>query len=391
MSSLVRRPRTVAPAVVTIVVRPVDRQHRARRIEKRSLQRRWRTRGADVAQVGRGARPGAAHPMAGGAAGLFGGEHGLRPRSMLPTLTAVPPGSKPARMKAMSPRGLGGREGETRHRRRDAPGDDLGQVVIGHHAAESAEAQVHAAHRVAVGAMTEGALGAVDLHAHLDVGGAVLVILREAGRCAREDGQEQRAEAPDRNQHGGTCTQSPAPGATGLWVSTYDSSGTCMIGQTLSHYRILSPLGRGAMGEVYAAEDVRLGRRVAVKLLPAELGNDPAAAERFQREARIISSLNHPNICTLYDIGEHQGRHFMVMELLEGEPLATRLARGPLPIDQVLTSAATSPVRSTPRIARASSTATSSRPTCSSPRRGASRCSTSAWPSCDWRPSAWPT
>jgi tetratricopeptide (TPR) repeat protein len=110
-----------------------------------------------------------------------------------------------------------------------------------------------------------------------------------------------------------------------------------MIGQTLSHYRILSPLGRGAMGEVFAAEDVRLGRRVAVKLLPADLGSDPAATERFQREARIVSSLNHPNICTLYDIGEHQGRHFMVMELLEGEPLSARLARGPLPIDQVLT------------------------------------------------------
>ena len=110
-----------------------------------------------------------------------------------------------------------------------------------------------------------------------------------------------------------------------------------MIGQTLSHYRILSPLGRGAMGEVYAAEDVRLGRRVAVKLLPAELGHDPAATERFKREARIVSSLSHPNICTLYDIGEHQGRHFMVMELLEGESLAARLARGPLPVDQVLT------------------------------------------------------
>ncbi len=110
-----------------------------------------------------------------------------------------------------------------------------------------------------------------------------------------------------------------------------------MIGQTLSHYRILSPLGRGAMGEVYAAEDVRLGRRVAVKLLPAELDTDRAATERFQREARIVSSLNHPNICTLYDIGEHQGRHFMVMELLEGESLAARLGRGPLPVEQVLT------------------------------------------------------
>ena len=91
------------------------------------------------------------------------------------------------------------------------------------------------------------------------------------------------------------------------------------------------------MGEVYAAEDVRLGRRVAVKLLPAELDTDRAATERFQREARIVSSLNHPNICTLYDIGEHQGRHFMVMELLEGESLAARLGRGPLPVEQVLT------------------------------------------------------
>ncbi len=109
-----------------------------------------------------------------------------------------------------------------------------------------------------------------------------------------------------------------------------------MIGQTLSHYRILAPLGRGAMGEVFAAEDVRLGRRVAVKLLPVELGSDPAATERFQREARIVSSLSHPNICTLFDIGEHEGRHFMVMELLEGESLAARLTRGPLPVDQVL-------------------------------------------------------
>ncbi len=109
-----------------------------------------------------------------------------------------------------------------------------------------------------------------------------------------------------------------------------------MVGLTLGHYRLTAPLGRGAMGEVYAAEDTRLGRRVAVKVLPAELGADPAAAERFQREARIVSSLNHPNICTLFDIGEHQGRHFMVMELLEGEPLAARLTRGALPVDQVL-------------------------------------------------------
>ncbi|MGD9903616.1 MAG: protein kinase [Vicinamibacterales bacterium] len=83
-----------------------------------------------------------------------------------------------------------------------------------------------------------------------------------------------------------------------------------MIGQTLGHYRLLAPLGRGAMGEVFAAEDTRLGRRVAVKVLPADLGGDPAAAERFQREARIVSSLNHANICTLFDVGEHHGRRF---------------------------------------------------------------------------------
>ncbi|MGE0361286.1 MAG: protein kinase [Vicinamibacterales bacterium] len=109
-----------------------------------------------------------------------------------------------------------------------------------------------------------------------------------------------------------------------------------MTGQTLGHYRLTAPLGRGAMGEVFAAEDTRLGRRVAVKVLPADLGADPSAAERFQREARIVSSLNHPNICTLFDIGEHQGRHFMVMELLDGEPLSARLSRGALPVDQVL-------------------------------------------------------
>ena len=110
-----------------------------------------------------------------------------------------------------------------------------------------------------------------------------------------------------------------------------------MIGQTLSHYKILSPLGKGAMGEVFVAEDVRLGRRVAVKVLPADLCCDPAAVERFEREARIVSALNHPNICTLHDIGEHFGAQFMVMELLEGETLGERLARGPLDLDDLLT------------------------------------------------------
>src|SRR5512134_1887083 len=102
-----------------------------------------------------------------------------------------------------------------------------------------------------------------------------------------------------------------------------------MVGTTLSHYRIVRFLGRGAMGDVYAAEDVHLGRQVAIKLLPAELCCDQAANERFTREARIVSSLTHPHICTLHDFGEHDGRYFMVMELLEGEPLSSLIARGP--------------------------------------------------------------
>jgi hypothetical protein len=109
-----------------------------------------------------------------------------------------------------------------------------------------------------------------------------------------------------------------------------------VIGRTVSHYKILSQLGRGGMGEVYEAEDTRLGRHVALKLLPAEACCVPEALERFLREARIVSTLSHPHICVLHDIGEEQGQHFMVMELLEGESLKERIARGPLRLDDVL-------------------------------------------------------
>jgi Tol biopolymer transport system component len=107
-------------------------------------------------------------------------------------------------------------------------------------------------------------------------------------------------------------------------------------GAKLGPYEIQSPLGAGGMGEVYRARDTRLDRIVAIKILPAHLSDDPEAKQRFDREARAISSLNHPNICTLFDVGHQDGIDYLVMEFLEGETLADRLIRGPLPPDQLL-------------------------------------------------------
>jgi eukaryotic-like serine/threonine-protein kinase len=109
-----------------------------------------------------------------------------------------------------------------------------------------------------------------------------------------------------------------------------------VIGETVSHYRILKKLGGGGMGVVYEAEDTRLGRRVALKFLPEKLTSDPVALERFQREARATSSLNHPSICTIYDVQEHEARPFIVMELLEGENLTQKIHEQPMPFDEVL-------------------------------------------------------
>ena len=110
-----------------------------------------------------------------------------------------------------------------------------------------------------------------------------------------------------------------------------------MIGTKVAHYEITSHLGTGGMGEVYQATDAKLGRSVAIKLLPAAFASDPDRLSRFRREAQLLASLNHPNIAHIYGLEESGGTRCIVMELVEGETLQARIKRGPIPVDEALT------------------------------------------------------
>ena len=109
-----------------------------------------------------------------------------------------------------------------------------------------------------------------------------------------------------------------------------------MIGQTISHYKITEKIGEGGMGEVYRAQDTTLKREVAIKVLPEQFTQDTERLARFQREAQVLASLNHPNISAIHSLEHSDGVHFLAMELVEGETLAERVAKGPLPVEEAL-------------------------------------------------------